>query len=155
MTPPATDGPKVRVLFVCIGNACRSQMAEAFARSYGGDVLTAASAGLSPAMSVARDTIRAMAERNLDLHDHFPKSIRHLGRAQFDIAVNLSGAPLPPSVAPRVLEWDVEDPIGMRYEDHCDVRDHVERLVMKLVQELRRDRNVPPLRGQGSRFRQT
>ena len=63
-------------------------MAEAFARAYGGDVLTPASAGLCPAMSVARDTLRAMAERNLDLRDHFPKSLRHLGRAQFDIAVN-------------------------------------------------------------------
>ena len=147
--------PLKRVLFVCLGNSCRSQMAEAFARSYGGDVLTAASAGLSPAMSVARDTIRAMDERDLDLRDHFPKSIRHLGRAQFDIAINLSGAPLPPSVAPRVLEWDVEDPIGMSYKEHCEVRDHVERLVMKLVTELRSDRAEPPLRGQGSRFRQT
>jgi arsenate reductase len=154
VTPDGAGGPKTRVLFVCIGNACRSQMAEAFARSYGGDVLTAASAGLGPAMSVARDTIRAMAERNLDLRDHFPKSIRHLGRAQFDIAVNLSGEPLPPAVAPRVLEWDVDDPIGMKYDAHCEVRDHIERLVMKLVLQLRRGRSEPQLRGQGSRFRQ-
>jgi arsenate reductase len=154
VNPAAASNYKTRVLFVCIGNSCRSQMAEAFARAYGGDVVTAASAGLSPAMSVARDTLRAMAERNLDLRDHFPKSIRHLGRAQFDIAVNLSGAPLPGDVAPRVLEWDVDDPIGVSYEEHCDVRDYIERLVMKLVLEIRRDRDEPELRGQGSRFRQ-
>jgi len=154
VNPPGASDSKPRVLFVCIGNSCRSQMAEAFARAYGSDVLTAASAGLSPAMSVARDTIRAMAERNLDLRDHFPKSLRHLGRAQFDIAVNLSGEPLPASVAPRVLEWDVDDPIGRSYEEHCEIRDLVERLVVKLVTELRRDRSEPPLRGQGSRFQQ-
>jgi arsenate reductase len=150
---PASPGdPKIRVLFVCIGNSCRSQMAEAFARAYGNDVLIAASAGLSPAFSVAPDTIRAMGERNLDVRDHFPKSIRHLGRAQFDIAVNLSGTNLPDNVAPRVQEWDVEDPIGLSYEEHCAVRDQIEKLVMDLVLELRRDRSGPRLRGQGSRF---
>ena len=154
MNPPAEEAPKTRVLFVCIGNSCRSQMAEAFARAYGGDVVTPASAGLFPAMSVARDTLRAMAERSLDLRDHFPKSLRHLGRAQFDIAVNLTGEPLPPGVAPRVLEWDVDDPIGMSYEEHCAIRDYIERLVMKLILEIRRDRSQPGLRGQGSRFRQ-
>jgi arsenate reductase len=154
VNPDDAGNSKTRVLFVCIGNACRSQMAEAFARAYGGDVLTAASAGLSPAMSVARDTVRAMAERNLDLRDHFPKSLRHLGRAQFDIAVNMSGSPLPGDVAPRVLEWDVDDPIGLNYEEHCEVRDHIERLVMKLILETRDGRNGPRLRGQGSRFGQ-
>jgi protein-tyrosine-phosphatase len=95
-----------------------------------------------------------MAERNLDLRDHFPKSLRHLGRAQFDIAVNMSGSPLPGDVAPRVLEWDVDDPIGLNYEEHCEVRDHIERLVMKLILETRDGRNGPRLRGQGSRFGQ-
>jgi len=54
-----------RVLFVCLGNSCRSQMAEAFARAYGSDVLIAASAGLTPASGVAADTSRAMAEKGL------------------------------------------------------------------------------------------
>ena len=147
MTPP-----KPRVLFVCIGNSCRSQMAEAFARSYGNDVLVPASAGLSPAFSVAPDTHRAMLERNLDLRDHFPKTIRQLGRARFDIAVNLSGVPLPDGVAPRVIEWDVEDPIGMSYKDHCDIRDQIEHLVMDLVLELRRKSPDGHFSGHGSRF---
>ena len=80
MTPPA----KKRVLFVCIGNACRSQMAEGFARTYGSDVMIAASAGLMPAYAVAPQTIRAMDAKNIDLRDHFPKSLRHLGRAEFE-----------------------------------------------------------------------
>jgi len=56
-----------RVLFVCIGNACRSQMAEGFARAYGADVMIPASAGLAPAMNVARDTKTAMAEKDIDI----------------------------------------------------------------------------------------
>ena len=151
MTPEA---PKTRVLFVCIGNSCRSQMAEAFARAYGNDVLVAASAGVSPAFSVAPDTRRAMLERNLDLRDHFPKTIRQLGRAKFDIAVNMSGVPLPATVAPVIKEWDIADPIGMSYEEHCEVRDQIENMVMRLVIEIRRGQPNPDAgyRGQGSRF---
>jgi arsenate reductase len=142
--------PLKRVLFVCVGNACRSQMAEAFARAYGGDVLIAASAGLTPAMAVARDTIRAMAEKRIDLRDHFPKSIRHLGRAQFDLVVNLTSLALPDGIGAPVEEWSVPDPVLMKYEEHCEVRDTIERLVMNLILKLRQQQNVPQFRGQGS-----
>jgi arsenate reductase (thioredoxin) len=145
-----TPDPRWRVLFVCIGNACRSQMAEAFARLYGNDILIAASAGLGPADHVAYDTLRAMAEKNLDLRNHFPKSISQLGRAKFDVAVNLSGYDLPEDIAPRVLEWDVDDPVCMEYEEHCKVRDVIEQLVMKLVLDLRHEQQQPRFRGQGS-----
>ena len=56
-----------RVLFVCIGNSCRSQMAEGFARAYGSDVMIPASAGFTPASRVAPDTIRAMAEPRISI----------------------------------------------------------------------------------------
>jgi arsenate reductase len=112
-------------------------MAEAFARAYGSDVLIPASAGLSPAPRVATDTLAAMAEKGLDLRDHFPKSIRHLGRAEFDLVVNMSGCNLPEVPAARIAEWDVGDPISMNYEDHCAVRDQIETLVIRLVLNLR------------------
>jgi arsenate reductase len=141
-----------RVLFVCIGNACRSQMAEGFARSYGADVLIAASAGLAPAMHVARHTKAVMAEKGIDLRDHFPKGVRHLGRAQFDIVVNMSGSEIIPEqvAGAAVVEWDVDDPVFMKYEDHCKIRDQIETLVMKLVLDLRQAPKEPRLRGQGS-----
>lgn len=126
-----------RVLFVCYGNACRSQMAEAFARTYGSDVIVAASAGVNPAMWVAPDTMRAMAEKNIDLRDHFPKSIRHMSRAQFDLVINMSGRALPESLGPNVLAWDVEDPVVVRYDEHCEIRDQIERMVMQLIVDLR------------------
>ena len=127
-----------RVLFVCLGNACRSQMAEAFARAYGSDVLVPASAGLTPAFRLPDDTIRAMAEKNLDMSAHFPKSIHQLGRADFDLVINLTGTPLMwPSDSP-VEDWRVADPIMLDYEQHCAVRDQIEGLVMRLILELRR-----------------
>jgi arsenate reductase len=136
-----TDGLK-RVLFVCIGNACRSQMAEAFAHAYGGDVMIAASAGLSPGMSIPSDTLRAMQEKNLDLRHQFPKSIEFLSRSHFDLVVNMSGARLPKTAGKRTVEWDVPDPVAMTYPRHCEVRDMIERKVMNLILELRQERKT-------------
>ena len=131
------SAPLKRVLFVCLGNSCRSQMAEAFARAYGSDVMIPASAGLTPAHDVAPDTLRAMSAKGLDLRDHFPKSLRKLERAKFDVVVNMSGFDLPRNVGPDVREWDVPDPVFLEYEEHCEVRDAIERLVMNLIIELR------------------
>jgi arsenate reductase len=142
--------PLKRVLFVCLGNACRSQMAEAFARVYGQDVLIAASAGLTPAMDVAPDTVRAMAEREIDLRDQFPKSIYHMGHSHFDLVVNMTGFTLPADMGAPVEEWSVPDPVVMKYEAHCKVRDEIERLVMNLILKLRREQHAPRFRGQGS-----
>lgn len=135
-----------RVLFVCIGNACRSQMAEGFARAYAADVMSPASAGVSPAVAIAPDTIRAMDEKSINVRSHFPKSIRQLGRAEFDVVVNMSGTDLPSSRGARLIEWDVEDPVALPYKRHCEVRDRVERLVMELTIELRREAQGPQFR---------
>jgi len=140
---------KKRVLFVCIGNACRSQMAEGFARALGSDVMIPASVGLAPALAVAPSTIWAMEERSIDLRDHFPKSLRHLGRADFDLVINMTGFFLPKEFTGRIVDWEVADPVFMEYAEHCEVRDAIEQLVIKLVLELR----VAPrsrFRGQGS-----
>lgn len=137
-----SSSPK-RVLFVCIGNSCRSQMAEGFARTYGRDVLVPASAGLAPATRVAPDTLEAMDEKGIDLRDHFPKSIRHLGRIEFDLVINMSGESLPSPMKCPVREWDVDDPVSLKYEEHCAVRDDIERRVMDLILELRRAKAQP------------
>ena len=140
---------KKRVLFVCIGNACRSQMAEGFARTYGSDVMTPASVGLAPATAVFPNTIRAMDEKNIDLRDQFPKTLRHLGRPDFDLVINMTGFFLPKEFKGRIVDWEVADPVFMEYAEHCQIRDAIERLVMKLIVELRA---APPtqFRGQGS-----
>lgn len=144
-----TPASQKRVLFVCIGNACRSQMAEGFARTYGSDVMVAASAGLAPATAVFPTTIRAMDEKNIDLRNQFPKSLRQMGRAEFDLVVNMTGFFLPKEFKWRIVDWEVADPVYMEYAEHCEIRDAIERLVMKLVLELRAAPRTQ-FRGQGS-----
>lgn len=113
-------------------------MAEGFARTYGSDVMAAASAGLTPAVSVASDTIRAMAEKNIDIRRQFPKSWRHLAGVGFDLLINMSGHSVPEALAIPTRVWNVPDPVFTSYEMHCRVRDQIENLVMSLVLELRR-----------------
>jgi arsenate reductase (thioredoxin) len=132
-----------RVLFVCVGNACRSQMAEGFATAYGQDVLVAASAGIAPAFAIPKDTERAMMEKNIDIKGHFPKSIKHLGRAEFDLTVNMSEVDIRPDVGPNVMEWKIEDPYGKSFEHYRHTRDRIELLVMDLIMRLRREAQGP------------
>jgi arsenate reductase (thioredoxin) len=132
--------PRWRVLFLCLGNACRSQMAEGFARVYGSDVLAPSSAGLAPAMGIPPDTLKAMDEKNVDLRQQFPKGWWQLALQEFDMAVNMSGFELPPQIELPVRTWKVPDPVLMSYKRHCQIRDQVEGLVMELVLELRRAR---------------
>ena len=131
-----------RVLFVCIGNSCRSQMAEAFARAYGRGVIEPASAGVYPASIIAPDTIRAMAEKNLDLKGQSPKSVAQVDLNRFDLIVDMSGGFLDGHYKTPVQSWDVADPITLEYEEHCQVRDQIELLVQKLIRESRTRKKV-------------
>ena len=128
--------PLQKVLFVCLGNACRSQMAEGFARAYGKDVIAPASAGLAPAIAVPIQTRQAMAEKNLDISDQFPKPVSAFQQGHFDRVFNMSGYPVPSF--PSATEWIVQDPIGGTPGEYRAVRDQIEQLVMKLILELRR-----------------
>jgi arsenate reductase (thioredoxin) len=128
-----------RVMFVCIGNSCRSQMAEGFARAYGVDVMAAESSGLSPATTVARGTVRTMAEKNIDISTHFPKPFEPGQAAEFDLIINMSGFALPEEFTDRTRDWDVLDPIGQSAEIYRHVCDEIEVLVMDLISELRRE----------------
>lgn len=131
-----TAAGKKRVLFVCIGNSCRSQMAEAFARAYGSDIMEVQSAGLSPATMIAPLTKLTLAERNLNIDDQFPKGMDLIRRMPFDVVVNMSGIPV---VLPgaRIVEWVVPDPIGQRDDVYRAVANQLEGLVMRLILELR------------------
>jgi len=128
--------PKKRVLFVCIGNSCRSQMAEAFARAYGGDIVEAESAGINPATYIAPLTRLTLAERNLNIDTHFPKGMDFVRHQNFDLVINMSGVPvgLPGT---RVIGWTVPDPIGQPEAYYRVVAAQIEELVMRLIMELR------------------
>lgn len=126
-----------RVLFLCIGNSCRSPMAAGFARAYGADVVAAESAGLAPAMVVASLTHKVMLEKNIDLGEDFPKSLDMIVLSDVDIIVNMSGYPLPIKTEARVENWTLRDPIGESEDVYRQVRDQIEQRVMRLILELR------------------
>lgn len=126
------------VLFVCLGNACRSQMAEGFARAYGSDVMRAASAGLMPASQIPELTHEVMREKNITLDGQYPKAINEV-RHSFDLVVNMSGTDLALEPGPAMEIWPVEDPIGRDAQVYRAVRDEIENRVMRLVLNLRLD----------------
>lgn len=144
-----------RVLFLCIGNSCRSQMAEGFAKRYGSDVIEPASAGFSPASIVQPLTKKVMEAKNIKIDHHYPKDLGSIQVAQFDLIVNMSGTKLPARMPIEIREWQVEDPIGQSEEVYTEVRDQIEHLVMRLILELRRDKRkadgVLLTRNRGSR----
>ena len=127
---------KKRVLFVCLGNSCRSQMAEAFARAYGSDVIDVKSAGLTPAPVIAPLTRQVLGEKNLRIDDHFPKGVDLVSQEPFDIVVNMSGVKLAMPGA-RIVDWSVRDPIGLKEEVYRSVAAEIEGLVMRLILEIR------------------
>jgi protein-tyrosine-phosphatase len=136
---------RCRVLFVCIGNACRSQMAEAFARRYGSGVLDPQSAGLAPAGFIAPDTRHVMLEKGIDLEGCESKGFDQTGD-HFDLIVNLSGYPLSSLLPSPVREWKVDDPISLDLDRHREIRDRIEGLVAGLILEFRRAQefDTPP-----------
>jgi arsenate reductase len=135
-TPVRPAGRK-RVLFVCIGNSCRSQMAEGFAKVYGHDILEVHSAGLSPASIVQDETFETMRLRGVRLEGQHPKGIEMMMRQPFDVVVNMSGQQLPRMQSPRILEWKVRDPIGRSDDVYQEVAAQIENLVKGLIAELR------------------
>ncbi len=138
------------VLFVCIGNAIRSQMAEAFARKYGADVMAPASAGVSPALAVQPLTKKVLAERGIDIGAAFPKSIPEAPGSPWDIVVNISGELLPRgTAAASTRQWEVADPVGQPEESYVAAAERIETLVMQLILELRSSRRGASVRPGG------
>jgi arsenate reductase len=117
-------------------------MAEGFARRYGADVMEVGSAGLSPASIVQLLTKKVMAEKGIDIEEHFPKDLGNVGVLGYDLLINMSGVKLPGRVPIEVREWKVIDPIGQSEEFYREVRDQIEDQVMRLILELRRDARI-------------
>ncbi len=127
-----------RVLFLCIGNSCRSQMAEGFARKYGADVMLPCSAGFAPAPIVQPLTKKVMEAKNINIDEQYPKDLGTIDVSTLDLIINMSGNRLPTRMPVEVREWKIEDPIGRSEDVYVAVRDQLENLVMQLIIELRR-----------------
>jgi arsenate reductase len=126
-----------RVLFVCIENAGRSQMAEAFARIYGKDEIEPYSAGSRPSGKINPKAIATMRERNYDLSTHRSKSLDQIPEVEYDAVVTMGcGDACPYVVGKKREDWSIPDPKDMDAAGVRQVRDLIEAKVRQLLAEL-------------------
>ena len=136
MTEAVTRRPK-RVLFVCVENANRSQMAEAFAHIHGGGRVEAFSAGSRPAGRINPRAVEAMREVGYDLTRHRSRSLAEIPDGEYDVAVTLGcGDECPLVRARRREDWGIPDPKEMPPEQFRAVRDLIEQKVKALLAGL-------------------
>lgn len=127
-----------KILFVCIENAGRSQMAEAFAKKYGKDKVIVSSAGNKPAERVNPVVVEAMREKGIDISQNKPKQLTAKMAYDVDLIVTMGcsaqGICPGPFFKPTV-DWALEDPKGKPIEKVREIRDDIERRVQKLIAE--------------------
>ncbi|MCU0396248.1 MAG: arsenate reductase ArsC [Chitinophagaceae bacterium] len=129
---------KIKLLFVCVENANRSQMSQAFARIHGGDKVEAYSAGSKPSGVVNPKTIAAMKELGYDLTTHDSKSLQEVEQyAPFDAVVTMGcGDACPWMPAKQFIDWQIPDPKHMEPAQFNEVRDYISHKVQDLLQSL-------------------
>src|SRR5262245_22773086 len=126
-----------RIVFVCIENSNRSQMAEAFARIHGRGVVESYSAGSRPSGRVNPKAVISMMERGYDLRSHSSKGLGDLPEADFDVAVTMGcGDECPALRAKQRIDWQIPDPRDMTPEQFRAVRDLIESKVKDLLKDV-------------------
>ena len=129
---------KLTLLFVCVENSNRSQMAEAFARIHGGDSVEAYSAGSSPSGVVNPKAIEAMAELDYDLSAHDSVALSDIPDIQYDFVATMGcGDACPIYPGTRYEDWDLPDPAGQPIELVRQVRNEIKARVEQLLTTLR------------------
>ena len=126
-----------RIVFVCVENSNRSQMAEAFARIHGAGKVDAYSAGSRPSGKVNPRAIEAMRERGYDLSAHLSKSLSDLPDVKWDAAITMGcGDECPSLRADRRQDWAIPDPKHLPPGRFREVRDLIEQKVKALLAEI-------------------
>ena len=131
---------RTKVLFLCIGNACRSQMAEAIAKYLAADVIEATSAGLVPFGEIPATTLAVLSERGFSAEGQTSKPLRPENLSAVDLVINMtgrSGASIFTERTPPFEDWEVGDPYGSNLSVYRVIRDQIEARVEELAQRLR------------------
>ena len=134
-----TDTRTPEVLFVCIHNAGRSQMAAAFLMHHGGDRVVVRSAGTAPADTINPAVVEAMAEVGIDLAamGATPKRLTDAAVEASDVVITMGcGDECPFYPGTRYLDWALDDPAGQGVDAVRPIRDEIERRVLGLLEEL-------------------
>ena len=127
------------VLFVCVHNAGRSQMAAALLAHHGGDRVVVRSAGTAPAETINPAVVEAMAEIGIDLHASgaHPKRLEDSAVRASDVVITMGcGDECPFYPGTRYLDWKLEDPAGKGLDAVRPIRDEIDRRVRDLLAEL-------------------
>ena len=128
---------KKKVLFVCVENSCRSQIAEAFARIHGGDEVEAYSSGSRPSGVVNPKAIETMSEIGYDLSTHTSKSLDEIPDVTFDFVATMGCGDECPFIRANVREdWQIPDPKHMPPDEFREVRDEIERKVKAMLESV-------------------
>lgn len=132
-----SDDDRPAVLFLCVHNAGRSQMALGFFRRLAGDRATAWSAGSEPGAEVNPVAVRAMQERGIDISGEIPKAWTDDTVRAADVVVTMGcGDTCPIVPGKRYEDWQVDDPAGQSLEAVRTIRDEVERRVRGLLDQI-------------------
>ncbi len=126
-----------RLLFVCIENSNRSQMAEAFAKIHGAGKVEANSSGSKPSGKINPRAVQFMAELGYDLTKHESKSLDSFNGTEVAIAVTMGCGDYCPLVkAERRVDWNIPDPKELSDDEFRKVRDSIEAKVRELLAEI-------------------
>jgi arsenate reductase (thioredoxin) len=134
---------RIRVLFVCLGNACRSQIAEAVARREARDIIEASSAGLTPLGRIPELTTEALLLNGYSAQGLFSKGIDPEIWAQADLVINMSGEAKSDAFPDysKVEDWSVPDPFGSTPNMYQKILVQIESKVRQLAARLRAEQN--------------
>ncbi len=128
---------KPTVLFVCVHNAGRSQMAAGFLRELGGDRVEVLSAGSAPKDQINPVAVQAMAEAGIDIADNTPKVLTTEAVRDSDVVITMGcGDACPVYPGTRYLDWELDDPVGRPAAEVRAIRDDIDRRVRGLLAEL-------------------
>jgi arsenate reductase len=126
-----------KLLFICIENAGRSQIAEAFARLHGKNAAEAFSAGSHPSRKINPKVIEVMREIGYDLSCHQSKSIAEIPNIEYDVVVTMGCGDTCPSVRARQrIDWEIPDPKNLSMDEVRNIRDLIEKKVKNLLESM-------------------
>jgi protein-tyrosine-phosphatase len=125
------------ILFLCVHNAGRSQMAAAFARELGGERVVVHSAGSAPGEHLNPAVVDVMKEKGIDISNEAPRKLTSDMGLDADVIITMGcGDACPVYPGKRYLDWDLPDPAGKGVEDVRLIRDEIQRLVERLLADL-------------------
>ena len=120
----------MNLLFVCVGNTCRSQMAEALAKNLG---FKAQSAGTNPGEKIAENAVKVINELGIEMKNQFPKSIDTIETKGYDVIISMGCGVECPNLQIS-YDWGLDDPVGHNINFYRNTREKIQSLLEKLSQ---------------------